>query len=215
MHELFSRVGFGQKPQLDFPGAVTGRLRPYKSWRPIEQATMSYGYGLSSSLFQLARAYTVFAHDGDLIPVTLQKQPPLAADARVEGVRVISPQTAQAVREMLRLAADRGGTAPLAQALGYSVGGKTGTAHKQEGKGYAEKKYRSWFVGMAPISKPRIVVAVMVDEPTNGQYYGGAVAAPVFSEVVQQTLRQLGVSPDLDVRPQIIARQLPAVDESF
>jgi cell division protein FtsI (penicillin-binding protein 3) len=215
MHELFSRVGFGQKPQLDFPGAVTGRLRPYKSWRPIEQATMSYGYGLSSSLFQLARAYTVFAHDGDLIPVTLQKQPPLAADARVEGVRVISPQTAQAVREMLRLAADRGGTAPLAQALGYSVGGKTGTAHKQEGKGYAEKKYRSWFVGMAPISKPRIVVAVMVDEPSNGQYYGGAVAAPVFSEVVQQTLRQLGVSPDLDVRPQIIARQLPAVDESF
>ena len=215
MHELFSRVGFGQKPQLDFPGAVTGRLRPYKSWRPIEQATMSYGYGLSSSLFQLARAYTVFAHDGDLIPVTLQKQPPLAADARVDGVRVISPQTAQAVREMLRLAADRGGTAPLAQALGYSVGGKTGTAHKQEGKGYAEKKYRSWFVGMAPISKPRIVVAVMVDEPTNGQYYGGAVAAPVFSEVVQQTLRQLGVSPDLDVRPQIIARQLPAVDESF
>ena len=215
MHELFSRVGFGQKPQLDFPGAVTGRLRPYTSWRPIEQATMSYGYGLSSSLFQLARAYTVFAHDGDLIPVTLQKQPPLAADARVDGVRVISPQTAQAVREMLRLAADRGGTAPLAQALGYSVGGKTGTAHKQEGKGYAEKKYRSWFVGMAPISKPRIVVAVMVDEPTNGQYYGGAVAAPVFSEVVQQTLRQLGVSPDLDVRPQIIARQLPAVDESF
>jgi len=215
MHSLFSQVGFGQKPQLDFPGAVTGRLRPHKSWRPIEQATMSYGYGLSSSLFQLARAYTVFAHDGDLIPVTLQKQPPLAADARVEGVRVISPQTAQAVREMLRLAADRGGTAPLAQALGYSVGGKTGTAHKQEGKGYAEKKYRSWFVGMAPISKPRIVVAVMVDEPTNGQYYGGAVAAPVFSEVVQQTLRQLGVSPDLDVRPQIIARQLPAVDESF
>ena len=210
MWELYSQVGFGQKPQLQFPGAVTGRLRPYKTWRPIEQATMSYGYGLSTSLFQLARAYTVFARDGEVIPVSMLRQ-----DTPAPGLRVIKPETARTVRDMLRLAAGPGGTAPKAQTIGYSVGGKTGTAHKQEGKGYAEKKYRSWFVGMAPISKPRIVVAVMVDEPSNGQYYGGAVAAPVFSEVVQQTLRQLGVSPDLDVRPQIIARQLPAVDESF
>lgn len=210
MWELFTQVGFGQKPQLAFPGAVTGRLRPYKTWRPIEQATMSYGYGLSASLFQLARAYTVFAHDGELISASLVKSPQPAA-----GIRVISPKTAQAVREMLFLATSAGGTAPKAQAIGYSVGGKTGTAYKQEGKGYADRKYRSWFVGMAPIHKPRIVVAVMVDEPSAGKYYGGDVAAPVFSEVVQQTLRTLGVPPDIEVRPQIVTNSLPAEEESF
>ncbi len=210
MWELFSQVGFGQKPQLQFPGAVTGRLRPYKSWRPIEQATMSYGYGLSTSLFQLARAYTVFAHDGAVIPATITKSPEPTA-----GMRVISAKTAQSVRDMLRLAAGPGGTAPKAQAIGYSVGGKSGTAYKQEGKGYAEKKYRSWFVGMSPISHPRIIVAVMVDEPSDGKYYGGIVAAPVFSEVVQQTLRTLGVSPDIDVMQQIVTNDLPAAEESF
>ncbi|WP_409970243.1 peptidoglycan D,D-transpeptidase FtsI family protein [Piscinibacter sp.] len=210
MWELFTQVGFGQKPQLAFPGAVTGRLRPYKTWRPIEQATMSYGYGLSASLFQLARAYTVFAHDGELIPASLVKNPQPTG-----GLRVLSPKTAQAVREMLHMVTAQGGTAPKAQAIGYSVGGKTGTAYKQEGKGYAEKKYRSWFVGIAPISNPRIVVAVMVDEPSNGKYFGGDVAAPVFSEVVQQTLRTLGVPPDIEVRPQIVAQSIPAEEESF
>jgi cell division protein FtsI (penicillin-binding protein 3) len=210
MYDLFAEVGLGQKPQLNFPGVVTGRLRPYKTWRPIEQATMSYGYGLSASLFQLARAYTVFAHDGELMPVSLVKQ-----NQPVAGARVISPATAAAMRKMLQMAAGDGGTAPLAQAIGYSVGGKTGTAHKQEGKGYAEKKYRAWFVGLAPIKNPRIVVAVMVDEPSNGQYYGGVVAAPVFSAVVQQTLRTLNVAPDIEVRPHIVTRQLPAVEESF
>ncbi|MFM8900647.1 MAG: peptidoglycan D,D-transpeptidase FtsI family protein [Burkholderiales bacterium] len=210
MHELFTEVGLGQKPQLHFPGVVTGRVRPYKTWRPIEQATMSYGYGLSASLFQLARAYTVFAHDGELMPVSLVKQ-----TQPVAGMRVISPATAAAMRKMLQMAAGEGGTAPLAQTIGYSVGGKTGTAHKQEGKGYAEKKYRAWFVGLAPINNPRIVVAVMVDEPSNGQYYGGVVAAPVFSAVVQQTLRTLNVPPDIEVRPHIVTRQLPAVEESF
>ena len=207
MWELYSQVGFGQKPQLQFPGAVTGRLRPYKTWRPIEQATMSYGYGLSASLFQLARAYTVFARDGELIPASMLKQ-----DAPQAGYRVLKPETAQAVRAMLRLAAGPGGTAPKAQTIGYSVGGKTGTAYKQEGKEYATNKYRAWFVGMAPIDKPRIVVAVMVDEPSNGQHYGGDVAAPVFSQVVQQTLRMMGVAPDLDVKPQIVTT---AVQESF
>ncbi len=210
MHELFTQVGFGQKPQISFPGAVTGRLRPYKTWRPIEQATMSYGYGLSASLFQLARAYTVFAHDGELLPTSLVK-----TDQPAGGIRVMSPKTAKAVLQMLNMVTGEGGTAPKAQAMGYSVGGKTGTAYKQEGKGYSDKKYRSWFVGIAPINNPRIVVAVMVDEPSNGKYYGGDVAAPVFSEVVQQTLRTLGVQPDLDVRPQIIARKLPAEVESF
>jgi cell division protein FtsI (penicillin-binding protein 3) len=210
MWELYSAVGFGQKPQIHFPGAVTGRLRPYKSWRPIEQATMSYGYGLSTSLFQLARAYTVFARDGELVPVSMLKQ-----QAPVAGVRVFTPEVARSVREMLRMAAGPGGTAPKAQTIGYSVGGKTGTAHKQEGKGYATNKFRSWFVGIAPVGNPRIVVAVMVDEPSNRVYYGGDVAAPVFSQVVQQTLRMLGVAPDIEVKPQIVADQIPAVQESF
>jgi cell division protein FtsI (penicillin-binding protein 3) len=131
------------------------------------------------------------------------------------GVRVFTPQTARAVRDMLRMAAGPGGTAPKAQAIGYSVGGKTGTAHKQEGKGYATNKFRAWFVGMAPASNPRIVVAVMVDEPSNRVYYGGDVAAPVFSQVVQQTLRMLGVPPDIDVKQQIVTDALPAVQESF
>ena len=210
--ELFSTIGYGQKPQIDFPGAVTGRLKPYKSWKPVEQATMAYGYGLSASLLQMARAYTCLAREGgDVIPVTLLKQ-----DAPAVGVNVFSPQTARQVRHMLQLAAGPGGTAPLAQTQGYSVGGKSGTAHKQEGKGYAANKYRSWFVGMAPISNPRIVVAVMVDEPSKGVYYGGAVAAPVFSQVVQQTLRLLNVPPDLEVTPQIMAsKNVPAERESY
>ena len=207
MWETYAQAGFGQKPQLPFPGAVSGRLRPYKSWRPIEQATMSYGYGLSASLFQLAQAYTIFARDGELIPVTLHK-----ADTPATGVRVFSAQNAQAVRKMLEMATGPGGTAPKAQTIGYSVGGKTGTAHKQEGKGYAGNKYRSWFVGIAPIDKPRIVVAVMIDEPNNGVYFGGLVAAPVFSETVQQTLRILGVQPDMNVKPQIVTE---VVEESF
>ena len=215
MWELYTQVGFGQKPQLAFPGAVTGRLRPFKTWKPVEQATMSYGYGLSASLLQIAHAYTVFAHGGEFIPVTLTKNPAQGEDARVPGQRVISPATAKTVLQMLSLVTGPGGTAPKAQTIGYSVGGKSGTAYKQEGKGYATKKYRSWFVGIAPISDPRIIVAVMVDTPTAGKWYGGDVAAPVFSDLVQQTLRTLGVQPDLDVKTQIITREVPAEDESF
>jgi cell division protein FtsI (penicillin-binding protein 3) len=207
MWEIYAQAGFGQKPQVPFPGAVSGRLRPYKSWRPIEQATMSYGYGLSTSLFQLAHAYTVFARDGELIPLTLMR-----SEVPATGVRVFSEKNAIAVRQMLAMATGPGGTAPKAQTMGYSVGGKTGTARKQEGKGYAERKYRSFFVGLAPVEKPRIVVAVMVDEPNNGTYYGGLVAAPVFSETVQQTLRILGVQPDMNVKPQIVTE---VVEESF
>ena len=207
MWEMFTQVGFGQKPQVPFPGAVAGRLRGHKTWRPIEQATMSYGYGLSVSLFQLAQAYSVFARDGHMVPMSLLKnhQPP-------PGVRVYSPQNAAAMRHMLHLVTIPGGTAQKAQTMGYSVGGKTGTAHKQEGRGYAGKKYRGFFVGLAPIEQPRIVVAVMIDEPTNGSYYGGDVAAPVFSQTVQQTLRMMGVQPDLSVKPQIVAKAEP---ESF
>jgi cell division protein FtsI (penicillin-binding protein 3) len=207
MWEMYSQLGFGQKPQVPFPGVVSGRLRAYKSWRPIEQATMSYGYGLSSSLFQLARAYSVFARDGELVPVTLLKAP-----ERVAGVRVMEQRHAHSVLNMLHMVTGPGGTAPKAQTMGYSVGGKTGTAHKQEGNGYADKKYRGFFVGVAPIDNPRIVVAVMIDEPSNGKYFGSDVAAPVFSETVQQTLRMMGVQPDMSVRPQVVA---DAVEESF
>ena len=207
MWNMFSQVGFGQKPQLPFPGAVSGRLRAYKSWRPIEQATMSYGYGLSASLFQLAHAYSVFARDGELVPVTMLK-----TGERAAGVRVMDANNASAVRNMLHMVTGPGGTAPKAQTMGYSVGGKTGTAHKQEGRGYADKKYRGFFVGLAPVDKPRIVVAVMIDEPSSGKYFGGDVAAPVFSQTVQQTLRMLGIAPDMTVKPQIVAQ---AVEESF
>jgi len=207
MWELYTEVGFGQKPQVPFPGAVSGRLRPAKTWKPIEQATMSYGYGLSVSLFQLARAYTVFARDGELMPATLIKSP-----GPVAGLRVFDKDHAQQVRQMLHMTVGPGGTAPKAQAVGYSVGGKTGTAHKQEGRGYADKKYRGFFVGIAPIEQPRIVVAVMIDEPSAGKYFGGDVAAPVFSTTVQQTLRLLGVQPDMNVKPLVV---VDAVEESF
>ena len=209
MWEIYTQVGFGQKPQVPFPGVVSGKLRPYKTWRPIEQATMSYGYGLSTSLFQLARSYTVFSHDGEVIPASLMK---IQNPSVTPGVRVIRAEHATAVRKMLNLAAGPGGTAPKAQTVGYSVGGKTGTAHKQEGKGYAGKKYRGFFVGLAPIDRPRIIVAVMIDEPSNGRYFGGDVAAPVFSETVQQTLRLMGVQPDMSVKPQTAVQ---AVEESF
>jgi cell division protein FtsI (penicillin-binding protein 3) len=214
MWELYAAAGFGQKPQIDFPGAVTGRLRPYKTWRPIEQATMSYGYGLSASLLQIARAYTIFARDGELIPVSMRRVEGHDAATPVSGQRVISAATAREVREMLRMATTEQGTAPRAQAVGYSVGGKTGTARKQVGKAYGSG-YRSWFVGFAPAHSPRIVVAVMVDEPSKGQYYGGLVAAPVFSKVVQQALRTLGVPPDIDVKAQIVTQPGTGEAESF
>ncbi|SFB67234.1 peptidoglycan synthetase FtsI [Polaromonas sp. OV174] len=207
MWDTYVALGYGQKPQIQFPGAVTGRLRPWKTWRPIEQATMSYGYGLSASLFQMAHSYTSFAHDGQIIPVTILKSSEPAV-----GVRVFSAENALAVRRMLQMAAAPGGTGQRAQTIGYSVGGKSGTAHKQVGKGYASNKYRAWFTGMAPIEAPRIIVAVMIDEPSDGQYYGGLAAAPVFSEVVQQTLRMMGVQPDMSVKPQIVTQ---AVEESF
>ncbi len=207
MWDTYTALGYGQKPHIEFPGAVTGRLRPWKNWRPVEQATMSYGYGLSASLFQMVHSYTAFAQDGEVIPVTMLK-----SDKPAAGTRVFSPDTARAIRKMLQMAASPGGTGQLAQTSGYSVGGKSGTAHKQVGRGYASNKYRAWFTGMAPIEQPRVIVGVMIDEPSNGQHFGGAVAAPVFSDVVQHTLRILGVQPDMAVHPQIVAQ---AVEESF
>jgi len=206
--ELYSNVGFGQRPQIEFPGAISGRLRPYKNWKPVDQSRLAFGYGLSASLLQMARAYTVFARDGELVPITMLRQEQPAA-----GVRVISPEVAREMRKMLQLATETGGTATRAQAVGYSVGGKTGTAHAYDGGEYASNKHRAWFVGLAPMSNPRVVVAVMIDQPSLGGHFGGDVAAPVFSQVVQQTLRMLNVPPDIDVRRQIMAQtvaQAPA-----
>ena len=199
MWDLFNDVGFGTAPKTGFPGEVGGRLRPAKTWKPIEQATMAYGHGISVNLVQLARAYTIFATDGEVKPVTLLK-----TDGHVAGRPVLAPETARAVRKMLEMATKPGGTAPKAQVIGYRVAGKTGTAHKLEGRGYAHNKYVSSFVGFAPASAPRLIVAVMIDEPGGGQYYGGAVAAPVFSNVVGAALRQLAVPTDAPVNNVIL-----------
>ncbi len=208
MWEMFTQVGLGQKPQVPFPGAVAGKLLAPNTWRPIEQATMSYGYGLSTSLFQLTHAYTLFAREGLMLPVSMLKH---GEHEAITGQRVLETRHANAVRSMLHTVTLPGGTAQKAQTIGYSVGGKTGTAHKTEGKGYG-RKYRGFFVGLAPIDSPRIAVGVMIDEPSNGLYYGGDVAAPVFSQTVQQTLRMMGVPPDMTVKPQVVAKVEP---ESF
>jgi len=196
MHALFRRVGFGAAPRLGFPGEASGRLRDAKTWRPIEQATMAYGHGISVSLIQLARAYTVFARDGELVPLSLVKTAGTAP-----GERVFSPEVARELREMLEAAVQPGGTAPRARIMGWRVAGKTGTAHKQENGGYAANKYVSSFVGFAPVSNPRLVIAVMLDEPSAGQYYGGAVAAPVFAQVMQGALRLIGAPYDAPLAP--------------
>jgi cell division protein FtsI (penicillin-binding protein 3) len=185
-----SDAGFGTPPNTGFPGEVSGKLRPAKTWKPIEQATMAYGHGISVNLVQLARAYTVFASGGELKPASLLK-----GNGPVGGRPVVTAHTALAVRHMLELAVQPGGTAPKAQVPGYRVAGKTGTAHKLEGRGYGSK-YVSSFVGFAPASAPRLIVAVMIDEPSTGVYYGGEVAAPVFSSVMGSALRMLGVPPD-------------------
>lgn len=194
MWNMFTTVGFGQQPKFGFPGAVAGRVRPFKSWRPIEQATMSYGHGISVSLIQMARSYMIFARDGDIIPLSFQK-----LDTLPVGQHVVSEKTAHAMRAMLELAAGPGGTAPKAQVPGYRVGGKTGTAYKLTGGQYDHKKYIASFVGFAPASDPRIIVAVMIDEPSNGQHYGGDVAAPIFSSVAANALRAMNVAPDSSV----------------
>jgi len=192
-----------------FPGEVGGRLRPAKSWRPIEQATMSYGHGISVTLIQLARAYLAFARDGDTLPLSLEK---LGDGAVSSGKAVYSPQTAREVRAMLEMAVQPGGTATRAQIPGYRVAGKTGTAHKLESGVYANK-YIASFVGLAPVSDPRLVIAVMIDEPSAGKHYGGEVAAPVFAQVMAGALRTLGVPPDAPMKPLQLANVPPAKEE--
>lgn len=188
---LFNEVGFGVAPQSGFPGEVSGKLRAPKTWRPIEQATISYGHGISVSLLQLARAYLIFATEGELKPLDLVRRqlPP-------KSRRVISPKIARQVRQMLEMVVQPGGTAMSAQVAGYRVAGKTGTTHKLVNGSYAADRYISSFVGFAPVSRPRLIVAVMLDEPTAGKHFGGVVAAPVFARVVAGGLRLLAVDYD-------------------
>lgn len=190
---VFNQLGFGVKTNIGFPGEAAGKVRDYKTWRPIEQATMSYGHGISVTLLQLARAYTVFANDGELKPVSLLK-----LQESPVGVQVFSPKTANQMKEMLEMVVQPGGTALKAQVVGYRVAGKTGTTHKLGDKGYEKDKYVGSFVGIAPASNPRLIMAVMIDEPSieNKQYYGGTVAAPVFSTVMADALRMLAVPQD-------------------
>ena len=197
MWNMYSAVGFGQAPKIGFPGSVSGTLHPYQKWGASDQARIAFGYGISASLFQVARAYTIFARDGELVPLTIERSPEFKP-----GVRVISAKTAIEMRSMLETVTEPGGTAVKAQADGYRVGGKTGTAHKLVGKGYGNS-YRAYFSGIAPISAPRIVVAVMIDEPTGGSHYGGDVAAPVFSTIVSETLRTLNVLPDANIKQMV------------
>ena len=198
--------GFGSPTGSEFPGEAPGKLRDYKKWRPIDQATIAYGNGIAVNLLQLARAYTVFANNGELKPITLLKQetPPL-------GSKVYSDATAQEVRDMMETVVKPGGTAPLAQITGYRVAGKTGTAHKLENGKYVNH-YVASFVGLAPASNPRLIIAVMIDEP-EGQYYGGLVAAPVFSNVMGGALRMLSVPPDAPTTNTLLQDDTPVVKE--
>lgn len=206
MWGVFNLIGFGTKTRIGFPGEASGRLRDYKTWRPIEQATMSYGHGISVTLLQLARAYTVFANDGELKPVSLLK----LKEAPV-GTQVFSPTTAHAVKDMLELVVLPGGTALRAQVLGYRVAGKTGTTHKLSPQGgYEKDKYVGSFVGMAPASNPRLIMAVMIDDPSSGEYYGGTVAAPVFSAVMADTLRMLAIPQDAPNNNVVLTDDLPS-----
>jgi cell division protein FtsI (penicillin-binding protein 3) len=202
MWNMYTSIGLGQAPKVGFPGAAAGRLRPWKSWRRIEQATMSYGYGLSASLFQLARAYTAIAHDGQIMPVSIFRAP---GDQPVTGTQVFSPTTAREVRTMLEAVVSTAGTSPDAAVPGYRVGGKSGTAYKHAGRGYDKSKYRASFVGMAPMPNPRIVVAVSVDEPTAGSHFGGQVSGPVFSAIAGDTLRSLNVPPDMPIKQMVVS----------
>ncbi len=189
--KVLTGAGLGVSTGSGFPGEADGYLTGYRRWRDIEKATLSYGYGLSLTTLQLAQAYSVFANDGFRVPVTL-----LQREGRVEPLPVYSPVVARSVRHMMESVVHQGGTAPLAAVRGYRVAGKTGTVHKSIAGGYSKDKYLSVFAGLAPASDPRLVIAVMINEPSNGEHYGGKVAGPVFSSVMAGALRLMNVAPD-------------------
>lgn len=190
--ELFERVGFGESVGSGFPGETNGNLPGHRQWDQVTQATFAFGYGLSASALQLARAYSVLANDGLRKEVSL-----LAIDETPEGYRVVDAPLVRDIRQMLMAAAGEKGTGKRALINGYSVGGKTGTLHKiKTTGGYDDNRYISVFAGFSPISNPRLVTVVVVDEPREGGYFGGLVAAPVFSEVTGSALRLMQVTPD-------------------
>ena len=193
---LFERVGFGEPIGSGFPGEIIGELPGHRNWDPVTQATFAFGYGLSASSLQMARAYSVLANDGLRREISL-----VALDEPPETIRVVDAGITQDVRQMLQEAAGASGTGKRASIDGYSVGGKTGTLHKvKAGGGYDEDRYMSVFAGLSPVDNPRLVTIVVIDEPQDGDYFGGLVAAPVFSEVTGNALRLLQVTPDqLDV----------------
>jgi len=188
---MLHNLGFGQTAGLGFPGEAHGKLVGYEQWRPIETATLSFGYGLSASALQLARAYAVIANDGVLEPVSL-----VVDEQVVDSTQVMNLSVAKSVREMMKGVVSKTGTAPRAKVHGYSVAGKTGTVKKAIAGGYSEDKYLGVFAGMAPANDPKLVMVVVIDEPKAGDYYGGLVAAPVFSRVMAGALRLMNVAPD-------------------
>jgi cell division protein FtsI (penicillin-binding protein 3) len=198
--DLLNKLGFGRSVNMGFPGEARGKLTGYESWRPIERATLSFGYGLSSSVVQLAHAYGAIANDGVSMPVTL-----LTSSKESVGERVMNATAAQQIRKMLQGVVSKAGTAPRAQVQGYTVAGKTGTVKKAIAGGYSEDKYLGIFAGMAPASDPKLVMVVLIDEPQSGDYYGGLVAAPVFSRVMSGALRLLNIAPDDIEEPALLA----------
>ena len=206
---MLRRVGFAESTGSRLPGEVSGLLNPPSTWVPIEQATISYGYGISVTLLQLARAYAVLANGGELPPISLLRQ-----DHVPERTRVLASGIAYQIRRMLELAVSTDGTGTAARVPDYRVAGKTGTVHKLTPSGYSPDEYVAWFAGFAPMSHPRLAMVVMIDRPRGDRYYGGQVAAPVFSEVMSGALRLLDVPPDAPrPTPTVVAAAKDAGDE--
>jgi cell division protein FtsI (penicillin-binding protein 3) len=191
MWEMLRQAGFGQPTGVQLPGEVAGLLNPYSKWVPVDQASIAFGYGISVTPLQLARAYLALANDGVGLPLTLQH-----AETMPEGERIMSAKIARQLQSMLELAVSDTGTGRAAQVADYRVAGKTGTVRKLTPDGYSEDKYVAWFAGFAPIHSPRLVMVITVDEPARGAYYGGEVAAPVFGHVMAGALRLLDIPPD-------------------
>lgn len=201
--EMFSQLGFGQPTGSAFPGEAAGQFTTYNNWSELELATISFGYGISVNALQLAQAYMVLASHGIKYPISFHK-----LEKPASGERILSETVSKQVNLMLESVVKQGGTGTKADVIGYRVAGKTGTVHKSEAGGYSENKYLSLFSGFAPVSDPRIVLVVIIDQPSGDQYYGGQVAAPLFSNVMTAALRMLNVAPDdwPENRQQIMAK---------
>jgi cell division protein FtsI (penicillin-binding protein 3) len=199
---FYHNLGFGQTLETNYPGEARGRLSDYHGWSTFEQATLSFGYGVSVSALQLARAYTALGNEGLMPMASLTR-----VDEEPEVHRIMSAKTANMMMGMLETVVSKEGTAFQAAVPGYRVAGKTGTVKKLGAHGYTASSYNALFAGVAPASDPRLVMVVMIDEPSAGDYYGGVVAAPVFSRVMQEALRVLNIAPDQTAPSIMVARQ--------